>query len=332
MLAANLHIILCTVKKGEYILVKNGENTLFLPLNKRSMDSIRKIAKRAVSALGKRHPETVVRIRYFMRFHKVPNISAPKNLNEKIQFLSLRTDTREWTRLTDKYGAREYIHECGLDDILVPLLGKWDRAADIDFDKLPESFVIKATHGSGDCMIVKDKGKCDIEGMRSQIDATLHETYGLSEGNMHYSRIRPAVVAEKLLENDPASARYSESLIDYKIWCFNGKAHYIWVCTDRTKSSANVMTYDTDWNAHPEYSVFNSHYRRGAVIPKPVGLDRMLEVAEILARPFPVVRVDLYNLDGQVYFGEMTFTSLGGLMDFYTPQFLDHAGSLIELP
>jgi len=297
-----------------------------------TIEKMKAFIKYIASKIGKFNPEFIVRIRYWLRFHKRIDLDNPKNLNEKIQYLSLRTDTSAWTRLTDKYLVRDYVKECGLEETLVPLLGKWDSADDIDFESLPSRFILKTTHGSGDSIIVNDKSCCNIDEIRSSIRKTLKETYGLSEGNPHYSRIKPAVVAEELLENDEVSARYSTSLIDYKIWCFNGKAYYIWTCTDRTKHGTRVMTYDKEWNAHPEYSVFTSHYMRGETIPKPDGLDRMLNIAEALAKPFPVVRVDLYNLQGKVYFGEMTFTSLGGLMDFYSNDFLNYTGSLIDLP
>lgn len=288
--------------------------------------------KHLVSILGRRHPELLVRIRYRLRFHKRLNLDNPVDLNEKIEYLSLRTDTSEWTRLSDKYLVRDYVRECGLEPILNKLYGVWDSADDIDFDLLPDKFVLKTTHGSGDAIFITDKAAADIDKIRKKINATLHETYGLAEGNLHYSRIRPRVVAEELLENDPVSAKYSKSLIDYKIWCFDGKAEYVWACTDRTSKGTKVMTYDPEWNAHPEYSVFTKHYMRDEIIPKPKNLDQMLETAQKLSKPFPVVRVDLYNLDGRIVFGEMTFTSLGGLMNFYTKDFLEKTGAMISLP
>lgn len=296
------------------------------------MAFLKNIVKNVAALIGRNYPELIVRIRYRLRFHKRINLVKPIDLNEKIQYLSLRTDTSEWSRLSDKYAVREYVEECGLGHILNSLYGVWDRASDIDFIKMPDKFVIKTTHGSGDAILVRDRTKADLEDIKKKIDTTLHETYGLSEGNLHYSRIKPRVVIEELIENDAQSAMYSSSLIDYKIWCFNGKARYIWACTSRTAHSTKVMTYDTGWNAHPEYSVFNSHYMRDTLIPKPVNLELMLETAERLAAPFPVVRVDLYNLAGRIVFGEMTFTSLGGLMDFYTDDFLLMTGEMIELP
>lgn len=293
---------------------------------------IKSIIKSIASCVGRRNPELIVRIRYRLRFHKRLNLDNPRTLNEKIQYLSLRTDTTEWSRLTDKYTARDYVRECGLADTLNTLYGVWDHASDIDLNSLPDSFILKTTGGSGDSIIVKDKNQMDAESVFRYLDRMVNTVYGLSEGNPHYSRIVPRIIAEQLLVNDEVSARYSSSLIDYKIWCFNGKAAYIWTCTDRTSHGTKVMTYDTDWTAHPEYSVFYSHYSRGDVIPKPENLDRMLVIAEKLAAPFPVVRVDLYNIAGRIYFGEMTFTSLGGLMDFYTPEFLEKTGDMIRLP
>ena len=294
---------------------------------------MKKLLKHLASCLDRRHPELLVRLRYLLRFHKRINLEHPKDLNEKIQYLSLRTDTLEWTRLTDKYAVRDYIRECGLEHILNTLYGVWNSAEDINFDTLPQQFILKATHGSGDGYVVTDKSRLDTELVRAVFRRTLAETYGLAEGNLHYSRITPRIIAEALLENDEWSSRYSTSLIDYKFWCFNGKAHYILVCTNRTGTNkSQLMTYDTDWNAHPEYCVFNDHYLQGDLIPPPPNLKGMLQAAEKLAAPFPVVRVDLYNLNGRILFGEMTFTSLGGFMNYYTPDFLQKAGSLITLP
>lgn len=294
---------------------------------------MKKFVKRLVARLGRRHPELLVRLRYLVRFHKPIDLNHPKDLNEKIQYLSLRTDTSAWTRLSDKYAVREYVRECGLESILNTLYGVWDDAEAIDFDSLPQQFILKATHGSGDGFVVEDKRRLDVQEVRRVFRQTLKETYGLAEGNLHYSHITPRIIAEELLVNDEWSARYSTSLIDYKFWCFNGRAHYILICTNRTGTNkSELMTYDTSWNSHPEYCIFNGHYLQGKPIPPPPNLDEMLKVSERLADPFPVVRVDLYNLNGRILFGEMTFTSLGGFMNYYTPEFLQKAGSLINLP
>lgn len=285
----------------------------------------------ATKLLGRCNPELLVKIRYYFRFKRRLNLNDPRTLNEKILFQSLRTSPELRTILTDKWRVRHYVNECGLSDILVRLYGVWEDASKIDFDSLPISFVLKPNHGSGDIIIVKDKSEIDRTAIVNQINKDLSTKYGELEGGRHYYNIRPVVVAEEMLFNDAESAKYSSSIVDYKIWCFNGRAQYIWTCANRNDVSSEVMTYDREWNRHPEYSIFNKYYAEGVPLPKPKSLERMLEVAEILSKPFPVVRVDLYNLDGKIYFGEMTFTSLGGLMDFYTEEFQEMAGGLIDL-
>lgn len=284
-----------------------------------------------VKCIGRHFPERLVKLRYLIRFKRFLNLKNPKTLNEKILYLSLRTDTSLWTQLADKYSVRKYVSECGLSETLVPLLGYWRRAEDIDFEKLPSSFVLKTTQGSGDIVLVKDKLSIDQEYVRGLMKRAVSTRYGELEGGKHYMRIVPGIIAEALLNNDDESLMASKSIIDYKIWCFNGKAHYIWVCCNRDKDGTEVMTYDMSWSAHPEYSLFTPHYRRGKTIPKPHNFERMIEVAETLAKPFPVVRVDLYNIGGKIYFGEMTFTSLGGLMDFYTDEFQRMTGDIINI-
>lgn len=281
--------------------------------------------------LGRNNPTLLLKIRYYFRFKKRLNLDEPQTLNEKILWQSLKTEIGLRTKLTDKWRVREYVEECGLSDILVKLYGVWDNASKINFEDLPENFVLKPNHGSGDIIIVNDKSKINVASVVAQINNDLGKKYGELEGGRHYYDIEPVVVAEELLLNDPISSQYSSSIIDYKIWCFNGKAHFIWTCSNRNDVTTEVMTYDREWKRHPEYSIFNKHYSEGVPLPKPASFDRMLEIAEKLAKPFPVVRVDLYNMNGRIYFGEMTFTSLGGLMDFYTDEFQILAGGLIDL-
>lgn len=284
-----------------------------------------------VRFLGREYPVFLVKIRYFFRFKKKLDLDNPKTLNEKILYQSLKTDCRLRTQLTDKWKVRKYVEDCGLSDILVELYGVWGDANDIDFEQLPANFVLKPNHGSGNVIFIKDKHHINESKIKNTLNKDLRKVYGELEGGVHYYDIDPVVIAEELLLNDSISEKYSSSIIDYKIWCFNGKAYYIWTCSNRNKYSTEVMTYDRQWNRHPEFSVFNEHYKEGDPLPMPKSLEKMLYVAEILSKPFSVVRVDLYNIEGKIYFGEMTFTSLGGMMDFYTQEFQNHAGSLIKL-
>ncbi|MCR4965153.1 MAG: hypothetical protein K6A41_05810 [Bacteroidales bacterium] len=273
----------------------------------------------------------MVKLRYVARFKKFPHLKHPRDLNEKILYLKLFTDTTEWTRLADKYRVREFVKERGLEECLVDLLGVWDNAADIDFGSLPKSFILKTNNGcgKGTNMIVPDKDALNKDAARKIIDTWLHLKHiGALSAEPQYKGIKPCVIAEALLPAEEGQ----KSLVDYKVWCFNGKASYIMTCTNREKLSTRLNLFDLDWNPVPQYLKPSSYYPvETETIDKPLNLDRMIEVAEKLSSGFPCVRVDLYNLKGKVYFGEMTFTSLGGMMDYYTPEFLMKCGEMIDL-
>lgn len=285
----------------------------------------------AAEWMGVHHPLTLMRLRYFARFHRPLRINPPRTLNEVIIFLSLKTDTSLWTLCSDKYRVREYVKQCGLENILVKLYGVWQKAEDIDFDSLPDRFVLKGNHGCGDILLVNAKNQIDKDAVVKTYSRDLRKRYGAIEAGLHYLRIEPCVIAEELLEIDEETKKYSSVLIDYKIWCFNGKPHFVWICNNRHGEHKEVMLYDTEWNMHPEYLIYDSEYVEGAPIPKPNNLEEMLDVAAKLSEPFPEVRCDLYNTDGRIYFGELTFTGYGGLMTHYTEDFQQLAGSLIDL-
>lgn len=290
-------------------------------------ETIRKIC----GYIGEKYPKEWITLRYFLRFHKPIHWKYPRNLNEKILYLSIFTDTSKWTELADKFSVRKYVTDCGYKDSLVELYGVWKNANDIDFNQLPKQFVMKTNHGSGEIKVIKNKSLIDKKQIIDYFNKAVATPYGAIEAGMHYLRIKPCIIAEQLLVNDIDSQKYSSSIIDYKCWCFNGKVYYIWVCCNRDSHGTDVLLYDRDWNVHIEYSIFTKHYRRGEVIPRPANLSEMINIAEDLAHPFPCVRVDLYNIGRKIYFGEMTFTSLGGLMNFFTDEFLRKAGDLIDL-
>lgn len=287
-----------------------------------------------VNWLNPRFPKTMVQIRHLLRQKRFAHLKYPQDLNEKILWLALNTDTTKWSKLTDKYEVREYVRDCGLSEILIPQYGLWNSMKEIKLDNLPKSFILKPTHGSGDVVVIRDKTRVDWNAICEKVQKDLDTYLITSAAELHYARIPHRVLAEQLLKNDPVSEKYSSTLIDYKIWVFNGNAHYIWVCMNRfvrNKDGAEVMTYDREWNAHPEYCRVTPDFTIAEPMPKPAGYEHMLEIAERLAQPFPVVRVDLYNLNGTIYFGEMTFTSYGAIMDFYTDEFLKKAGSEVDL-
>ena len=277
-------------------------------------------------------PVLMAKMRYRKILGRSLNLKNPKDLNEKIHWLSLYSDTSEWTRCADKYAVREFVEERGAGNTLVKLYGKWDKVEEIDWDALPKSFVLKTTNGSGTVMVVKDKAKLNIPETISLLQKWLKMTIGQETTETHYCGIVPRLIAEEYVEQSEEDNKISTSLIDYKIWCFNGKAYYIWTCTNRVLGSTYVSMFDRDWNYHPEMSIFNKHYREAkTLVPKPAKLKEMLEVAEKLSAGFPEVRVDLYYTNNKIYFGELTFTSLGGTMDFYTEKALLEMGAKVDL-
>ncbi len=258
------------------------------------------------------------------------NWEHPVDLNEKINWLKFNTDTTKWSELADKYAVRKYIEEKGFGRYLVPLLGVWNNADQIDFSKLPKSFVLKTNNGAGTVMVVEDKTKINELEVREQLNKWLKKQFGLKQAEPHYLRIKPLIIAEAVLkEKNP----FSSSLIDYKIWCFDGKAFGTWACYNRHRFVADTEWHDLEWNYRPEWSVFTEHYKDGhGRVPKPKNYESMISFAEELSKGFPQARVDLYNIGGQIYFGELTFTSAGGHNNFYSDEVLLEMGKLTKLP
>lgn len=286
----------------------------------------------AVRCANKLFPEFMARKRFQIYFGREINLDSPQDLNEKITWQSLYTDTSEWTRLADKYAVREYVKERGCEDTLVALYGKWDSPEDINWSVLPNKFVLKSNNGSGTVLIVRDKSVLDTKSIVKDLNKWMKKPEGLETTEFHYTYMKPCIIAEELIDLSEEDSKVSSSLIDYKIWCFNGKPYCCWACTNRGSGHADVASFDLDWNYHPEHSVFNSHYRKqNPPISRPKNFEIMLDIAKKLSAGFPILRVDLYNVDGKIYFGELTFTSLGGTMNFYTPEYLLEMGQQADL-
>ena len=258
------------------------------------------------------------------------NWESPIDLNEKINWLKFNSDTTKWSELADKYAVRKFIEEKGYKQYLVPLLGVWENANEIDFSTLPDSFVLKTNNGAGTVMVVEDKTLIDKRTVRAQLNKWLKNKFGLKRAEPHYLRIKPLIIAESLLRDESG---ISSSLVDYKIWCFDGKAFGTKVYYNRHRFEADTEWYDREWNYHPEKLVFtNKKGDGGGKITKPKNYEQMISFAEDLSKGFPQVRVDLYNIDGQIYFGEMTFTTSGGYINAYSKEVLLEMGKLTKLP
>lgn len=288
--------------------------------------------RRMVQYVNDHFPVLLAKMRFRKLFGQKLNLKNPQDLNEKILWLSLYSDTSLWTRCADKYAVREYVEEKGLGDILVKLYGKWDRVEDIDWENLPNSFVMKTNNGAGTVMIVEDKDKLDLNKTKTVLKKWLAKDIAESTTEFHYRRIVPCIIAEELLALPAEEDSVSTTMIDYKIWCFNGVPDSFLICSNRTTNGCCLSAYDTKWNNRDEALVFgHGHDKRDSLVPQPKNLDNMLAVAEKLSEDFPEVRVDLYNIDGRIYFGELTFTSYGGTMTYYTSAELLRMGKKIDL-
>lgn len=277
--------------------------------------------------LGKFFPRRLADILYvkYMGGGKI-DWKHPKDLNEKINWLKFNSDTSVWTRLADKYLVREFVKERGFKEILVPLLGVWNKADEIDWSSLPNQFVVKTNNGAGSVLIVEDKSNLNIDEANRKLKSWLKKRFGLVSAEPHYLKILPKIIAEGLLHND---ASFSDSLVDYKVWCFNGKVFGTWCCFNRKAFVADTEWHDLNWNFRPEWSVFTEHYKNGGgVVPKPKCYEELLRIATSLSVGFPEVRVDLYIVNDKVYFGEMTFTSASGHNNFYSKEALDRMGDM----
>ncbi|WP_312765417.1 ATP-grasp fold amidoligase family protein [Epilithonimonas sp.] len=307
--------------------IKNVLRVIFYPI----VLIKREIYNQWLRYLGLHNPKKLASILHYDYCKRIIDWDNPKDLNEKINWLKFNSDTTKWSLLSDKYAVRQYIEDAGFGDLLVKLYGVWSSADDIDFSKLPKSFVLKTTNGSGTVLIVKDKSLINEKEVKIKLQKWLKLKFGIMTAEPHYFSIKPLIIAEELLINDKSDV--STSLIDYKIWCFNGEPHYVWTCSNRKIAAETyVALHDMDWNVYTEKSVFVDHYRKcEANIPKPESLDRMIEACRVLVKDIPQVRLDFYEVGGKAYFGEMTFTSSGGYMDFYTKACLDEMGALVKL-
>lgn len=291
--------------------------------------------KNILAAILVHFPTMVVRIRYALRFKRFPDLRQPQDLNEKILYQKLYTDTTLWSTLADKVKVKDYVKECGLGDILVKTYAVWNDAAQIDFDKLPDSFMLKSNNGDGKgtnfpVCNKKNLSAQDIQALKDKAEKWLKQkNIGALSAEPQYRGIKPLVLAEELLP----VPKGEKSIVDYKLWCFNGEPCVFLVVSNRKSGGeAELACYDLNWKNRSDLLEENNHYHiRKTELPRPKGLETMAEYARILAKPFPQVRVDLYNIDGRIYFGELTFTSLGGMMNYFTPTALMEMGKKVDL-
>ena len=263
---------------------------------------------------------------YKMVCGKTLDLENPKSFNEKIQWLKLYDATPLKTQLADKYLSREWLKERFGEEHLVPLLGCWECFDDIDFNTLPDRFALKCNHGSGWNIIVDNKSKLDIKKAKEKFDywMSLNFAYkGCYE--LQYKDIHPLIIAEQYLEMSDGSG-----IKDYRFYCFNGKPMQVWV--DLYSGTPNHIRsiFDMDWNKLP----FRCGWPDGGdqLNNKPINFDLMASYASQIAKHFLFIRVDYFEVQGKLYFGELTFTPMNGQGKFEPDEWDERLGSLLHLP
>ncbi len=271
--------------------------------------------------------EKYLKIKYYLSLGKKLDLENPQTFNEKLQWIKLFDRNPLYTQLVDKYLARDYIKEKLGEEYLIPLLGVWDDPDDIDFDALPEQFVLKCNHNSGLGMcICKDKTKLDLEKVRSELKKGLNQDYYITGREWPYKDVPRKVIAEKYMTDESGY-----ELKDYKFFCFDGEVKMLFVAKDREVEGAETKFdfFDADFNHLP---FTNGHPNSQPPYFKPENFEEMKAVAAKLSKGIPEVRVDLYNINGKIYFGEMTFFHWSGFVK-YEPEEWDYKiGSYINLP
>ena len=255
------------------------------------------------------------------------NLKEPSTYSDKLNWLKLYYRNPLMPIVADKYKVRSYLQKLGYDYLLNDMIGVWDNINDIDINSLPDKFVLKTTHGSGPnwIQIVKDKKKINWFWQKKIMNQWLKNSIEWMGGEWHYGEMKPRIIAEKFIEDRKGQ------LIDYKIHCFNGKAAFVMVCVGRVEGNLKFYCMTPDWELL-RINQNGCEAPEGFKPEKPESIDEMVRIAEDLSKPFPVVRMDFYDLEGKIVFGEFTFFESGGFDRGYTYEGQKIVGKMINLP
>lgn len=255
-----------------------------------------------------------------------PHLNHPRTFNEKLQWLKLNDRHAEYTQMVDKIDAKKYVASIIGDKYIIPTLGVWNSVDEIEWDKLPNQFVIKVSSDSGGIVVCKDKQTLDIEKAKEKLTNGWGKNYYVHNKEYPYRDLTPRIIAEEYKEDESGY-----ELRDYKIFCFNGEPKILFVASDRQKAGEDTKFdfFDLNWNHLP---FTNGHPNSKEHIAKPKNFEEMLEIAKKLSVGIPQVRIDLYNCNGQIYFGEITFFHWSGMTAFDPVEWDFRLGKMIKLP
>lgn len=254
------------------------------------------------------------------------DLDNPKTFNEKLQWLKLYDRRAIYSTMVDKHAVKQYVSELIGEEYIIPTLGVWDRPEDIDFEKLPNQFVLKCTHDSGGIVICKDKSKIDKTAIIRKLNACLKRRYFFIHREWSYKNVKPRIIAEQYMED-----KTDGELRDYKFYCFDGFVKALLLATNRQSEGGPYFDYfDSNFN---HLALTNHWHKNAAKIPhKPSHFDEMVRLSQVLSKGIPHVRVDFYEANGHVYFGELTFYDMGGYLRIHPEEWEVEWGDLIKLP
>ena len=272
--------------------------------------------------------KTALEIQFQKTFHRKIDWDDPKTFNEKLQWLKLYDRKPEYTTMVDKYAAKAYAASIIGEEHIIPTLGVWDQFDDIDFDKLPDQFVLKCTHGSGDIVICRDKQNFDYKMTREKFNKALQFDYFKVSREWPYKNVPRMIIAEQYMDNKDEECGVNGGINDYKFFCFNGEPKIMFVATDRA-TDCRFDYFDMDFK---HLAIDNIHANSDHNVPRPSRFEEMKTLASKLSRGHSFMRVDLYQINGQVYFGEFTFFHASGFST-YNPEEWDYKmGEWLQLP
>lgn len=270
--------------------------------------------------------EIFLKLMYKNIFKRKLDLECPKTFNEKLQWLKLYNRKPEYTDMVDKYKAKKYVADRIGEEYIIPTLGVWECAEDIDFDELPDQFVLKTTHDCGGMVICTDKSKLDIDKARKKLDGCLKKAYYHKNREWPYKNVNAKIIAEKYMRDTKTC-----ELRDYKFFAFDGEAKIMFVASDRQKENEETKFdfFDMDYN---HLSFTNGHPNAETLPEKPEKFEQMKELAGKLSKGIPHIRVDFYEVDGNIYFGELTFFHWSGFEPFKPETWDYEIGKYIKLP
>lgn len=267
-----------------------------------------------------------LKIKYKKIMKKTLKLHPPKTFNEKLQWLKIHDRNPEYVKLVDKYEVKKIVSNIIGDNYVIPTLGIWNSFDEINFELLPDQFVLKCTHDSGSLVICKDKKMLDLEKCRKEIEAGLKLNYYWTGREWPYKMIKPRIIAEQYMED-----KSTKSLEDYKLFCFNGIVDNIMVVRGRSEGKPKFYHFDKDWNLC-RFNRLTRSLPEEYFESKPIFIDEMIRIAEKLSEKMIHVRIDLYEANGKIYFGEYTLYNQSGWESGFDEYSDNYLGSLIKLP